>query len=81
VVLMTGNEKEDILTRIRETAVDQALFKPVTLAELDDLVQGLLHKDMRDPYSVSRAANYPLKSSDICLEKQRRSYEWIFGIS
>ena len=43
VVLMTGNEKEDILSRIRETAVDKALFKPFNLAELDDLVQGLLH--------------------------------------
>ena len=43
VVLMTGNEKEDIQSRIRETAVVQALFKPFNLAELDDLVQGLLH--------------------------------------
>ncbi|MGD9182102.1 MAG: response regulator [Desulfobacterales bacterium] len=43
VVLMTGNEKEDILSRIRDTAVDQALFKPFTLAEMDVTVQGLLH--------------------------------------
>jgi two-component system response regulator (stage 0 sporulation protein F) len=43
VVLMTGNEKEDILSRIRDTAVDQALFKPFTLAEMDATVQGLLH--------------------------------------
>jgi DNA-binding NtrC family response regulator len=43
VVLMTGNEKEDILSRIRDTAVDQALFKPFTLAQMDTAVQGLLH--------------------------------------
>jgi DNA-binding NtrC family response regulator len=43
VVLMTGDEKEFILSRIRDTAVDQALFKPFTLAEMDVTVQGLLH--------------------------------------
>jgi DNA-binding NtrC family response regulator len=43
VVLMTGDEKEVILSRIRDTAVDQALFKPFALAEMDVTVQGLLH--------------------------------------
>ena len=43
VVLMTGDEKEVILSRIRNTAVDQALFKPFTLMEMDVTVQGLLH--------------------------------------
>ena len=43
VVLMTGDEKEVTLSRIRDTAVDQALFKPFTLAEMDVTVQGLLH--------------------------------------
>jgi DNA-binding NtrC family response regulator len=43
VVLMTGHEKEVILSRIRDTAVDQALFKPFTLAQMDVTVQGLLH--------------------------------------
>jgi DNA-binding NtrC family response regulator len=43
VVLMTGDEKEFIISRIRDTAVDQALFKPFTLAEMDVTVQGLLH--------------------------------------
>ena len=43
VVLMTGDEKEVILSGIRDTAVDQALFKPFTLAEMDVTVQGLLH--------------------------------------
>ena len=43
VVLMTGHEKEVILSRIRDTAVDQALFKPFTLAEMDVTVHGLLH--------------------------------------
>ncbi|MGD9046066.1 MAG: response regulator [Desulfobacterales bacterium] len=42
VVLMTGDEKEGILSRIKGTAVDQALFKPFTLAEMDVTVQGLL---------------------------------------
>ena len=43
VILMTGHEKEVILSRIRDTAVDQALFKPFTLAEMDVTVHGLLH--------------------------------------
>ena len=43
VVLMTGHKKEVILSRIRDTAVDQALFKPFILAEMDVTVQGLLH--------------------------------------
>ena len=43
VVLMTGHDKEVILSRIRDTAVDQALFKPFTLAQMDVTVQGLLH--------------------------------------
>lgn len=45
VVLMTGDEKEAILFKIRETAVDQALFKPFTLAEMDETLQGLLHPE------------------------------------
>ena len=43
VILMTGHEKEVILSRIRDTAVDQALFKPFTLMEMDVTVQRLLH--------------------------------------
>ena len=43
VVLMTGDEKEFILSEIRDTAVDQALFKPFTLIQMDVAVQGLLH--------------------------------------
>jgi len=43
VILMTGHKKEVILSRIKDTAVDQALFKPFTLAEMDVTVQGLLH--------------------------------------
>jgi CheY-like chemotaxis protein len=43
VVLMTGDAKEVILSRIRDTAVDQALFKPFTLTQMDVAVQGLLH--------------------------------------
>lgn len=45
VVLMTGDEKEAILFKIRETAVDQALFKPFTLTEMDETLQGLLHPE------------------------------------
>jgi DNA-binding NtrC family response regulator len=43
VVLMTGDAKEVILSKIRKSAVDQALFKPFTLAEMDVTLQGLLH--------------------------------------
>lgn len=45
VVLMTGDEKEAILSKIRETAVDQALFKPFTLTEMDETLRGLLHPE------------------------------------
>lgn len=45
VVLMTGDEKGFILSKIRETSVDQALFKPFTLAEMDETLQGLLHPE------------------------------------
>lgn len=45
VVLMTGHEKEVILARIKETAVvDQALFKPFTLAEIDETIQRMLNQ-------------------------------------
>ena len=43
VILMTGDDKEVILSRIRDTAVDQSLFKPFTLTEMNVKVQGLLH--------------------------------------
>jgi DNA-binding NtrC family response regulator len=43
VVLMTGDEKQVILSKIKGTAVAKALFKPFTLAEMDVTVQGLLH--------------------------------------
>jgi DNA-binding NtrC family response regulator len=43
VILMTGDDKEVILSRIRDTAVDQALFKPFTLTEMNVKAQGLLH--------------------------------------
>jgi two-component system response regulator (stage 0 sporulation protein F) len=43
VVLMTGADKELILSKIKGTAVAKALFKPFTLAEMDVTVQGLLH--------------------------------------
>jgi CheY-like chemotaxis protein len=43
VVLMTGDDKEAILSKIKGTAVAKALFKPFTLVEMDKTVQGLLH--------------------------------------
>ena len=44
VVLMTGDDKEVILSRIKGTAVGKALFKPFTLVEMDETIQGLLHR-------------------------------------
>ena len=43
VLLMTGDEKEGILFKIKDSAVDQALFKPFTLTEMDVTIQGLLY--------------------------------------
>ena len=43
VVLMTGDEKQVILSKIKGTAVANALFKPFTLTEMDVTVRGLLH--------------------------------------
>jgi DNA-binding NtrC family response regulator len=39
VVLMTGHDKEVILSKIKGTAVAKALFKPFTLAEMDVAVK------------------------------------------
>lgn len=43
ILLITGSEKEDILSRIKGTAVDQVLFKPFSFAEVAKTVQELLH--------------------------------------
>ena len=40
---MTGDEKEVILFKIKDSAVDQALSKPFTLTEMDVTIQGLLY--------------------------------------
>jgi hypothetical protein len=42
VVLMTGDEKQVSLSKIKGTAVPKALFKPFTSAEMDVTVQRLL---------------------------------------
>ncbi len=44
VVLMTGDEKEVILSRIKGTGVDQVIFKPFALAEIDETIQRLLNQ-------------------------------------
>jgi len=56
VVLMTGDEKEFILSRIRDTAVDQALFKPFTSAEMDATVQGVASLKIKELARVSQGA-------------------------
>ena len=43
VVLMTGEDKEVILAKIKGNAVAKALFKPFTLVEMGKTIQGLLH--------------------------------------
>ena len=43
VVLMTGHDKEVILSKIKGSAVAKVLFKPFTLAEMYLTVRGLLH--------------------------------------
>ena len=43
VLLMTGHEKELILSKITGTAVAKVLFKPITLAQMDATVKVLLH--------------------------------------
>ena len=42
VLLMTGADKAVILSKIKDSAVAKALFKPFTLAEMDVAVQKLL---------------------------------------
>jgi two-component system cell cycle sensor histidine kinase/response regulator CckA len=42
VLLMTGADKAVILSKIKDSAVAKALFKPFTLAEMDVTVQKLL---------------------------------------
>ena len=42
IVLMTGEEKEFILSIIKDTGVDRAIFKPFSIREMAETVQGLL---------------------------------------
>ena len=42
ILLMTGDEKEFILSRIKDTGIDQAIFKPFTFREMAEAVQRLL---------------------------------------
>ena len=48
VVLMTGDEKEVILFKIKDSAVDQALSKPFTLTEMDVTIQGLYSRKSKN---------------------------------
>ncbi len=43
VILMTGREKELIQAKIKDSSVDQALFKPFGLVEFEEALQGLIH--------------------------------------
>jgi len=43
VILMTGQDKELIQTKIRDSSVDHALFKPFGLMEFEETLQGLLN--------------------------------------
>jgi CheY-like chemotaxis protein len=42
VVLIAGPEKEVVQTRLKEFPVDQVLFKPFTLREIEETVQAVL---------------------------------------
>ena len=42
IVLMTGEEKEFILSIIKDTGVDRAIFKPFSFSEMAETVQRLL---------------------------------------
>ena len=42
VVLITGSEKETVLTKAKGKSIDSVLFKPFTLEELQQTLQGLL---------------------------------------
>jgi hypothetical protein len=41
-VLITGSEKEMILRKVKGTSIDSVLFKPFTLEDLHQTVQGVL---------------------------------------
>jgi CheY-like chemotaxis protein len=43
IVLMTGDDKEVILSSVKGTSVDHILFKPFTLAKMTETVQELSH--------------------------------------
>ena len=44
VILMTGHDKEFTLAKIKDSSVDQALFKPFFLAEIQEKIQSVLNR-------------------------------------
>jgi CheY-like chemotaxis protein len=44
VVLIAGQESEVIETEIKEFPVDQVLFKPFTLWEMEETIQAVMHR-------------------------------------
>jgi CheY-like chemotaxis protein len=44
VILMTGQDKAFTLAKIKDSLVDQALFKPFFLTEIQEKIQSVLHR-------------------------------------
>ena len=44
VILMTGQDKAFTMAKIKDSSVDQALFKPFFLAEIQEKIQGTLSR-------------------------------------
>ena len=55
VILMTGRPKADILTRLSNSSVDYALFKPFGFGEVEKSIQKLLDPEKTEDFRIYRA--------------------------
>ena len=56
VVLITGSEKEMILRKVKGTSIDSVLFKPFTLEDLQQTLQGVLNNTISSLWASQNRA-------------------------
>ena len=56
VVLITGSEKETVLRKAKGNSIDSVLFKPFTLEDLQQTLQGALDNAISSPWASQNRA-------------------------
>ena len=57
IVLMTGEEKNKIMEKLRGSSVDFAMFKPFRLEEIEETIQMTLEERLMSDEDENRLAN------------------------